>query len=140
MKRGIRTGHGGAGIGLLVVLIAVAIGLYLMFGQTGPGGSSYMGNVKETRDRTADLGIQLQARQIAMLVAQQHSMTGRYPETLSAVEGLELGYLVDQWDQPFEMKLHREGQRVRSIELRSPGPDGQLGSEDDIVHTEPLPY
>jgi len=135
-----RTRRGGAGIGMLVVLIAVALGLWLMFGKTGPGGSSYMGNIRDTRDSSKSLGIQLQARQVAMLVATQHASTGTYPEKIEDVEGLEGAYMIDEWDQPFVMTLNRTGHTVRSIELRSPGPDGILGNEDDIVHTEPLPF
>lgn len=131
--------RGGAGIGLLVVLIAVAIGLWLMFGKTGPGGSSYMGNVQEAREDGENLAMTMQARQIAMLVAQQEMATGRYPESIDEIEDFDPSTYVDDWDQPFQMSLVRNGRSVDAIELRSPGSDGVIGNEDDIVHVERLP-
>jgi len=133
------TCRGGAGIGLLVVLIAVAIGLWLMFGKTGPGGSSYMDKVQETREDGENLAMTMQARQIAMLVAQQEMATGRYPESMDEIEDFDPSTYVDDWDQPFQMTLVRDGRSVDAIELRSPGSDGVLGNDDDIVHIERLP-
>lgn len=134
-----RNRRGGAGIGLLVVLLAVVIGMWLLFGKTGPGGSSYMGNVQEAREDGESLAMTMQARQIAMLVAQQEMATGRYPESMDEIEDFDASTLVDDWDQPFEMKLVRDGRSVDAIELRSPGADGVLGNDDDIVHIEKLP-
>jgi hypothetical protein len=130
----------GAGIGLLVVLIAVVLGMWLLFGRTGPGGSSYMGNIKETQDDAKGLGVALQARQIAMLVAQQEAATGDYPESMDEIEDFDPSTLVDEWGEPYRMKLVREGRRVSHIELRSAGSDGRFDSEDDVVHLEKLPY
>lgn len=131
--------RGGAGIGMLVVLLAVALGLWLMFGKTGPGGSSYMGNIRDTQQGAKDLALTLEARQIAMLVAQQEMASGRYPESLEEIEDFDASTLRDEWDQPFSMKLVRSGRSVDAIELRSPGADGIANTEDDIVHIERLP-
>ena len=131
--------RGGTGIGLLVVLIAVVIGLWLMFGKTGPGGSSYMDKVQETREDGENLALTMQARQIAMLVAQQEMATGRYPESMDEIEDFDPSTYVDDWDQPFQMSLVRNGRSVDAIELRSPGSDGVIGNDDDIVHVERLP-
>lgn len=131
---------GGAGIGLLVVLIAVVIGMWLLFGRTGPGGSSYMGNLKETRDDAESLVITRQARQIAILVAQQEMATGEYPESMEDIEDFDPSTFVDEWGEPFRMQLNREGRKVSAIQLRSAGPDGLFDTEDDTVHLEKLPY
>lgn len=146
MKQSKHFGHqskrriGGAGIGLLVVLIAVVIGMWLMFGKTGPGGSSYMGNINETREDSKDLAITMQARQIAILVAQQETTTGNYPESMQDIEDFDPQTFVDEWGEPFGMKLIREGRRATGIELRSAGRDGLFDTEDDVVHIEKLPY
>lgn len=131
---------GGAGIGLLVVLIAVVLGMWLLFGKTGSGGSSYMGNIKETQDDAKGLGVALQARQIAMLVAQQEAATGTYPESMDEIEDFDPTTIVDEWGEPYRMKLVREGRRVSHIEFRSAGSDGRFDTEDDVVHLEKLPY
>lgn len=130
----------GAGIGLLVVLIAVVIGMWLLFGQKGPGGSTYIENIQKTQEDSKSLAIALQARQVAMLVAQQEAATGTYPESMNQIDDFDPTSLVDEWGEPFTMKLIREGRRVRSIEFRSAGPDGQFDTEDDVVHNEKLPY
>ena len=131
--------RGGAGIGLLVVLLAVVIGAWLLFGKSGPGGSSYMGNIQETREDGERLALTMQARQIALMVSQQELATGRYPESMDEIEDFDAGELVDDWDQPFQMTLVRNGRSVDAIELRSPGYDGVLGNDDDVVHVERLP-
>lgn len=138
-RRSGTTRTGGAGIGLLVVLIGVVLGMWLLFGKTGPGGSSYMGNMSETKKDAEDLGLTLQARQVAMMVAQQEMARGKYPESIAEIEDFDPSTLVDQWDQPFTMTLVREGRSVKAIELRSPGYDQVLGNEDDVVHVERLP-
>ncbi|MFG0294197.1 MAG: hypothetical protein ACF8MJ_13735 [Phycisphaerales bacterium JB050] len=130
---------GGAGIGLLVILIGVVLGMWLLFGKTGPGGSSYMGKMSETKQDAEDLGITMQARQVALMVVQQELASGTYPESLDEIEDYDASTLVDQWDQPFTMTLVREGRSVKAIELRSPGYDQVLGNEDDVVHIERLP-
>ncbi len=131
---------GGAGIGLLVILIAVVLGMWLLFGRTGPGGSSYMGNIKETQDTAKGLGVTMQARQIAMLVAQQEAATGAYPASLDDIEDFDPNSMPDEWGEPYRMALVRDGRRVTHIELRSAGPDGQFDTFDDAVHLERLPY
>lgn len=130
----------GAGIGLLVVLIAVVIGMWLMFGQKGPGGSTYMENIQKTQEESKSLAIGLQARQVAMMVAQQEAATGTYPESMDEIDDFDPSTLVDEWGEPFRMALIREGRRVRRIEFRSAGPDGLFDTEDDVVHLENLPY
>jgi hypothetical protein len=146
MKPSIHRSHrpthraGGAGIGMLVVLIAVVIGMWLLFGQKGPGGSTYIENIQKTQEDSKSLAITLQARQVAMLVAQQEAATGTYPESMDEIDGFDPSTFVDEWGQPYRMELIREGRRVRSIEIRSAGPDGLFGTDDDVVHLENLPY
>jgi len=123
-----------------VVLIAVVIGMWLMFGQTGPGGSTYIENIQKTQEESKNLAIGLQARQVAMMVAQQEAATGTYPESMDEIDDFDPSTLVDEWGEPFRMVLIREGRRVRNIEFRSAGPDGLFDTEDDVVHLENMPY
>lgn len=139
----------GNGALILVVLIAMAIMLYLYFGSTGSsggggggstskGGTSYMGQVQQTRKRGREEANQISTQQLSILIAQYRvDNNGKLPKTPA---DLEAGAAFnDQWGH--EMTFSFETSREKTtVTYHSNGPDGEPGTEDDLTRTDVLPF
>ena len=77
---------------------------------------------------------------IATAVSTYEVQVGRFPDSLEdlTVETetrgalLDKGNLADAWGNPFQ---YRKVSKFK-FEIRSAGPDGQMGNEDDIINGE----
>jgi hypothetical protein len=132
-----RRGHGAL---ILIVLITLAIALYLMFGNMG--GTSYMQQVGQTKQRGRELAQDLSTRQLSILIAQYRTEQNRLPKTAADLDN-EAAFR-DQWGGPitftFEEAGRGGGPAGTTVIYRSNGPDGIAGTEDDIEKREILPY
>jgi hypothetical protein len=141
---GMRRGNGAL---ILVVLIALAIVLYLMFGMntggsggsTGKGsGSTYMGQVGETRRQGKAAAAEISTQQLSILIAQYRNENNRLPKS-PADMGDDRGAFRDPWGN--EMTFAFEEQRGKTmVTYRSKGPDGEAGTEDDVSRPDALPF
>lgn len=132
--------RGGAGIGLLVVLLALAIGLVLMFGSFG-GGKSYVQTVVQTKKEGEELSIGIQAQQLAILISEYRmNRNGKSPASYADM-GAEASSFNDRWGHPLRFRF--EGARPEDatvIIVISDGPDGAAGTADDISTRAPLQF
>lgn len=127
---------GSAAFGLIGLLIVVAIILYLMFG-TGGGGQSYMQGVAKTRESGKMLAQELNTRQLVESIVAHQVATGELP---AGVEDLDAGgAFVDSWGTQLRFEYEDERASPVIVIITSAGPDGEFGTEDDVVERERLP-
>lgn len=129
--------RGFSGVGLILLLLAIAIGLFLYFGSTGTN-KSYMQNVAETKKRGETVSYEMQARQLATLVADYRmNHNDKLPSGYEEL-GVDQGMFLDQWRNP--MRFTVETGRPATVVLISAGPDEQHDTADDITTRAPLPF
>jgi|GraSoiStandDraft_4_1057263.scaffolds.fasta_scaffold428467_2 hypothetical protein len=126
--------RGNAGL-ILVVLIALAIILYLMFG------TGYMGTVATTRKQGKQLVQDINTQQMSMLIAMyRRDNNGKLPTSPADMED-NASYFKDPWGGPltftFEESKGRNG--PTKVIYHSNGPDGEAKTEDDVNKTDTLP-
>jgi len=137
-------GSFGMGAGILGLLIVVAIILYLMVGPmgggsggtsgAGGGGTSYLGAVKGARDEGFDIKIQTLAYSLDQMIATYVISNGKYPETFDDMDAPP-GAFRDPWGNDITFSINKANQELT---VTSGGPDGEIGTSDDIVHTRQL--
>ncbi len=126
--------RGGAGVFLLLVLIAVALVFALMF---MPGGSAEQ--AKETRDRAQEFSIDIQARQMAIQIgAFRMANQGRDPADLDELTGGASSAYADPWGTELRFEIRGEGRGPGVVVVESAGPDGAFGTADDLVSEQRL--
>ncbi|MBL8744850.1 MAG: hypothetical protein JNK58_00685 [Phycisphaerae bacterium] len=141
--RTIRTTHRGrgfSGVGLLVLLLAVAIGLFLYFGSTG-GGKSYVQTVVGAKKQSQDVSTGIQAQQLATLIGEYRmSHDGKVPTTYQDL-GVMPSSFKDQWGQPLRFRFDSPNPRdAKDFLAISNGPDGKPDTADDISTRVALPF
>jgi hypothetical protein len=129
----------GSGAFLLVILLALAIVLYLMFG-TGGTGTSYMKQVSNTRANAKKTVQQINTQQLSILIGQYRQEHGSLPKTAADMEAE--AYFKDPWGGPitftFETGSGGAG-AVTKVHYHSNGPDLEPKTEDDQDRTDTLP-
>lgn len=111
---------------LLVIAILGTLAAVVMTNFTGQGEQS---KITATRTSISNIGTAIQAYEVT---------AGRFPDSLDdmtiATEQraalLKKEALIDSWGTPFQYT--KKGRF--EYEVRSAGPDGQIGSEDDITN------
>ena len=125
---------GGAGLGLLVLLLALLIILVMYFGNFG--GKSYMQNVATARKSAVQLKADIDTHNLTELIAacylSNNSTLPKNPE-----ETGQPAVFMDQWHHPITFEYKKEGERTFVV-YHSDGPDGQANTEDDVVKTDEL--
>ena len=71
---------------------------------------------------------QIEVNNLPSALAALHEMPSDITDPNNWVKKLDKPVPLDPWDRPYEYKLNGS-----EFELRSLGPDGQSGTEDDIV-------
>lgn len=132
--------RGFSGLGLLVVLIAVAIGLFLYFGSTG-GKKSYVQTVVESKKQGEDLSIGIGAQQLAILIADYRMQNnGKVPGSYAEL-GADPSSFKDQWGRPLRFRFDADRSAdARDFIVTSDGPDGRPDTSDDISMRVPLRF
>jgi hypothetical protein len=128
-----RRGHGAL---ILVVLIAMAIMLYLMFGSGG-GGKSYMQQMSTTRQNAKATVQDINTQQLSILIAQYRVDNGKLPAKGADLENDVA--LRDPWGNAMTFTFEDERGRTK-VTYRSRGPDGEANTEDDVTKSETLPF
>lgn len=126
--------RGGAGL-ILVVLITLAIILVLYFGNFG--GGSYMQGVQQTREQGRQMHVQVNTQQLMTLITQYKLQNDRLPSSVEDLEAPAAAFR-DPWGQQITFEFEQNGAST-TVVFRSPGPDGESGTEDDVVMREPMP-
>jgi hypothetical protein len=131
--------RGNAGL-IIVVLLALAIILYLMFGNMG-GGKSYMGTVASTRKQAKQTVQDINTQQMSMLIAMYRQRNGKLPKSPADMDD-DAQFFKDPWGGPltftFEESKGGRGGATRVV-YHSNGPDGEAKTEDDVTKTDTLP-
>ncbi len=139
-RRAITNGsrRGGAAGGLiLLLLIGVALGLVLMFGNFG-GGKSYMQNVAGAKKKGEQTNISLLAHSLVqMITAIRTADPDATPQNFDELGASPAAY-TDPWGNPIRWE-YDDPQRPTSVTVISDGPDGQAGTEDDLREERELP-
>jgi hypothetical protein len=126
----------GNGLLILVVLIAVAIGLYMMFGSSG-GQKSYMETVKDTKDRGVEMARQISTDQMNTLISMYRESNKKLPKEPAELDSP--GAFNDPWGKEMTFTFGEKAGRT-TVTYQSAGPDGQFKSEDDVKYESTLPY
>lgn len=126
-----RRGHGAL---ILVVLIAMAIILVLMF--SGFGGGSYMQQQTTARKQGREMAHTLNTRQLTMLISMYRDQHGRLPKNAAELDNASA--FRDQWGNPITFTFEQNPAGQTTVVYRSPGPDGESGTPDDIEHRDTL--
>lgn len=128
---------GFSGVFLLVILLGVGVMLILMFGNLG--GPSYVQNVVTAKKRGESLSIGIQARQLAILIADYRmNHDGRVPSTYQEM-GADPSSFLDQWHRPLRFRFEGTNTRdAREVLVISDGPDEKPDTPDDIIERVPL--
>lgn len=127
-----RSGNGAL---ILMVLIVMAIGLYLMFGNMG--GTSYAQQLKKTRDNGRETAREIRTDQMCLLIAMYRQTNSKLPKTPADLESP--GAFNDQWGKEMTFTFEeRAGKTV--VKLVSAGPDSQPGNADDKTYEATIPY
>ncbi|MEX2217505.1 MAG: hypothetical protein WD749_01990 [Phycisphaerales bacterium] len=134
-----RRGHGAL---ILVVLVAIAIMLVLMFGSFG-GGSSYTKAVGGARTQAKARVQDINTQQQSILLAQwRQSNGGKLPKGPADLEE-DAVHFKDPWggELTFTFEASRGGAGgATKVHYKSKGPDGAAGTEDDVTKTDTLPF
>lgn len=126
----------GNGILILVILIVLAIGLYLLFGNMG--GTSYMQQVKQTKDRGQDMAREISTQQMSMLIAMYRESNKKLPKEPADLEAPG-GTFNDPWGKEMTFTFQDEAGQTKVL-YKSAGPDGEFGNDDDKTYTDRVPY
>jgi hypothetical protein len=130
-----RRGMGAAGLGLLVVLLALLIILVMYFGNFG--GKSYMQNVATARKQAIEIKAEIDTHNLTQLIAACYlSNNNTLPKTPEET-GNE-GAFRDPWGHQITFTYKKQGDKTYVV-YHSDGPDGQPNTEDDVVRTDLLP-
>lgn len=130
--------NGSAGLGILVVLIALAIGLYLMFGKMG-GGKSYMQGVADTKDKAQQTVTHAYLAEIARMVGMYELANARYPNSMDeliAFAGEPGAWTNDPWGTRYTISVDKN---TKTVHITTAGPDAQHGTADDQTFDQPIP-
>lgn len=125
----------GNGILILVVLIAIAIVLYLMFGSMG--GTSYMQQVKKAKVSGEQVAREISTQQMSMLIAMYRQNNNKLPKEPADLESPNA--FNDPWGKEMTFTFEEKNGKTMII-YRSAGPDGQFKTEDDKTYTDTVPY
>lgn len=134
---------GVAGVGLLGMLIVLAIVLALYFGNFS-GSGSYADKLVETKESGERLNVELNTRQLMILIATHRQTYGELPRDYEAMEQAPTTFL-DPWKKPLRFEYAEGAEaagatgRVEVI-VTSAGPDQEFDTEDDIQKIDQLPF
>jgi type II secretory pathway pseudopilin PulG len=119
-----------------MVLIALAIILYLAFGNMG--GTSYTQQAAKTRQQARVTAQEISTRQLSILIAQYRVEQGRLPETPADLDN-DLAFR-DPWGGQITFTFEERGPGPTTVIYRSNGPDQEPGTADDVEVRDTLPY
>ncbi len=127
LKRNIRDSHAFTLVELLLVIAILGILATVVVMQTG--GMSESAKIEATRTSIGTIKTAVEAYRLRAGAGLPDSLdavtqkVGEYPALLNKDQ------LNDSWGKPFSYKKTSKYE----FEIRSSGPDGQLGSDDDIT-------
>lgn len=123
--------RGSAALGLIGLLIVMAIVLYLLFGNMG--GTTYMDEVKKGKERGQEVNLDMQAQQLLTSITQYQLANDGLPQTMEDLEAPAGAYL-DPWGLQVRFSCEKDQRSGRGVvHIVSAGPDGEFGTEDDVV-------
>jgi hypothetical protein len=151
--------RGNAAFGLLALLIVAAIILYLMFGMggkgsstagtgsggnnSGSGGGGYLGAAAGARNSGRELAKELNAHEIARMIAIYRQTNSKLPATVADLEAPAQS-TADRWGNQITFTFSESGGGgaggTTKVLIRSNGPDGEPNTADDVVTTEDVPF
>jgi hypothetical protein len=130
-----RGGIGAGGLGLLALLICLLIILLMYFGGFG-NSKSYMQTVSSARKQAVELKQEIDTHNLTQLIAACYlSNDSKLPKTPEDT-GNEAAFR-DPWGHQITFTYEKVGDKTMVI-YHSNGPDGQPGTEDDVIKKDPL--
>lgn len=125
----------GNGLLILVVLIGLALVLYLMFGNMG--GTSYMGQVNQTRKQGRESVNEISTQQMSLLIAMYRQTNNKLPREPADLDSP--GAFNDQWRKEMRFTFEEKKGQGTIVTYHSAGPDGEFDTADDVKRTDVLP-
>jgi hypothetical protein len=125
----------GNGLVLLSLLLVVGIVLYLMFGKTGS--TTYMDQVKKTRDNGREMARQIRTEQMSLLIAMYRQSNSKLPKEPADLESP--GAYNDGWGKEMTFSFSEQAGKTQ-VKYHSAGPDGTMGNDDDVDYNDVIPY
>jgi hypothetical protein len=125
----------GNGVFLIGLLLVVGIILYLMFGKMGS--TTYMDQVKKTRDNGREMARQIRTEQMSLLIAMYRESNKKLPKTPADLESP--GAFNDGWGVEMSFTFGEQAGKTTVIYL-SAGPDNKPGNDDDVKYNDIIPY
>lgn len=139
--------RGGAGAGLIGLMVVLLIGLLIYTASTGGGGGTggsgaggggnYTQQLGATRKQSLEVRQDITTGQLVILLAAYRQENGRLPKSPADLESP--GAFNDPWGQEMTFSF-KEGPAGTIVTFKSPGRDGQFGTEDDVTRDDVLPY
>ena len=128
--------RGFAGFALVGILVVLVIVLWLYFGGSGGG---LAGQAAQTRSTAKEMSVELNTRQLTLLMVTYHQSNNRLPATFEEMEAPAASY-TDPWGNPLTFKTETDPRTGRTrVTYTSRGPDGEAGTPDDLTQTDDLP-
>jgi hypothetical protein len=131
LSRG-RSGHGAL---LILVLLGLAVMLYLYFGNMG--GTSYMQQVKTTKDKGQEMARQISTSQMSLLIAMYREQNKSLPKTPADVDSP--GAFNDPWGREMTFTFEQTPKGTKII-YSSLGQDGEPKTGDEKTYEDVIPY
>ncbi|MCC6660413.1 MAG: type II secretion system protein [Phycisphaerales bacterium] len=129
--------RGFAGFGLIAILVVLAIVLILYFGVGGSGGIAQQ--AQQTRSTARELQYEIMTSQLTPLIVIYYQNNNKLPTTFEEMEAPPQSW-ADRWGNPLTFTIKKDPRTGRqSVTYRSAGPDGEVGTADDITRTDDLP-
>jgi hypothetical protein len=129
-----RRGHGAL---ILVVLLALAIILVMMFAG---GNKSYVSQVNQTRKKGKETAAEIQTGQLTLLMAQYRQENGgKLPTTWEDLESAP-SQLTSPFGKPMTFRFETDKNGKTTVFYHSDGPDGEPNTGDEINRTDTLPF
>lgn len=110
--------------------------LFLTFGGGGVKGTAQVArDAKESSEATVN---ELVVAQLVQSIVTFELANGKAPEGVADLPGAEMGAFDDPWGNRLSFEILGRG-GSREVVVRSHGPDGQAGTEDDVEVKRRMP-
>jgi len=143
----------GAGAGILGMLVAVALMMYLMVGPMGGGGgaaapgggggggggTSYLGAVAGSQQRARQFSVETKHYALMQMMTSYNLEHDSYPETFADMDQENHPAWNDAWGTQLRFSVD-ETVTPAMMTVESAGRDTTWGTPDDLSHTAPLAF
>lgn len=128
--------RGGAGVGIILLLVVLLIGLLIYFVQAGSGGN-YARQLSETRRSGVEVKREINTSQLTLLITMFRDQNNRLPKDAEEMDAAAA--FRDEWGNPITFTF-RPSPGGTTVTYHSNGPDGEPNTGDDLTRDDRLAY